>query len=153
MIAPYLTYGWFPVGSQPNVKYEYKRKEKMCVLGALNSEYFIYAFTDWLNGDVFKVFLQRLVYKFGKLVIVIDQGPYHTSADMQKSYQENKEHLHIVYFPSYSPELDPIEQSWRAAKKWLAIRYWENKRELKRQLITAFEEGITMVPIYEYLRT
>ncbi|MDJ1420675.1 MAG: hypothetical protein M5U10_06275 [Candidatus Methanoperedens sp.] len=139
MIAPYLTYGWFPVGSHPNVKYEYKRKEKICVLGALNSEYFIYAFTDWLNGDVFKVFLQRLVYKFGKLVAVIDQ--------------KNKEHLHVVYFPSYSPELDPIEQSRRAAKKWLAIRYWENKSELKRQLITAFEEGITMVPIYEYLRT
>ncbi len=51
---------------------------------------------------------------------------------MQKFYQENKEHLHVVYFPSYSPELDPIEQSWRAAKKWLAIRYWENKGELKK---------------------
>ena len=59
-IEPYLTYGWFPVGSHPNVKYEYKRKEKICVLGALNSEYFIYAFTDWLNGNVFKVFLQDL---------------------------------------------------------------------------------------------
>ncbi len=115
------------MGSHPSVKYEYKRKEKICVIGALNSEYFIYAFTDWLNDDVFKTFLQRLIYQFGKLVIVIDQGPYHTS-DMQKFYEKNKEHLHVVYFPSYSPELDSIEQSWRAAKKWLSIRYWENKR-------------------------
>ncbi len=82
----------------------------------------------------------------------MDQGPYHTSGDLQQFYQENKKHLHVVNFPSYSPELDPIEQSWRAAKKWLAIRYWENKSELKRQLITAFEEGIIMVPIYDYLR-
>ena len=90
---------------------------------------------------------------FRMLVAVIDQGPYHTSGDMQKFYEENKEHLHIVYFPSYSPELDPIEQSWREAKKWLAIKYWENKSQLKKQLITAFQEGITMIPIYEYLRT
>jgi transposase len=72
---------------------------------------------------------------------------------MQKFYEEYKEHLHIVYFPSYSPELDPIEQSWREAKKWLAIRYWENKSGLKQQLITAFQQGITMVPIYDYLKT
>jgi transposase len=89
----------------------------------------------------FKTFLQRLIYQFGKLVIVIDQGPYHISGDMQKFYFEYKKHLHVVYFPSYSSELDPIEQSWRAAKKWLAIRYRENKSELRQQLITAFKEG------------
>ncbi len=60
---------------------------------------------------------------------------------MQKFYFENKKkHLHVVYFPSYSPELDPIKQSWRAAKKWPAMRYWENKSELRQQLITAFKE-------------
>jgi len=32
-------------------------------------------------------------------------------------YADNKEGLHVEYFPSYSPELDPIEQSWRENKK------------------------------------
>jgi transposase len=47
------------------------------------------------------------------VVIVIDNGPYHVSKNMQEFYAENGEHLHVEYFPSYSPELDPIEQSWR----------------------------------------
>lgn len=45
-----------------------------------------------------------------------------------------------MHFPAYSPELDPIEQSWRAAKKWLAIRYWENKSQMKEQLVTALNK-------------
>ena len=152
-IAPYLTYGWFPVGSHPTVKYEYKRKEKHCVLGSLNAKHFIYEFAETLNSDIFKKFLQKLIYQFKKLVIVIDQGPYHVSYEMQKFYEENKEYLHVVHFPAYSPELDPIEQSWRAAKKWLAIRYWENKSQMKEQLVTAFEQDIVNVPIYDYLST
>lgn len=72
---------------------------------------------------------------------------------MQKFYEYNKEHLQVVYFPAYSPELDPTEQLWRAAKKWLATRYWENKSQLKEQLVTAFERDIVKVPIYDYLST
>ncbi len=72
---------------------------------------------------------------------------------MQQFYAENIEHLHVEYFPSYSPELDPIEQSWRETKKWLAIRNWDNKADLKEQLISAFQEDFVKVPIYDYLRT
>jgi hypothetical protein len=53
----------------------------------------------------------------------------------------------------YTAELDPVEQSWRETRKWLGIRYWVNKEELKEQLISAFEQGNVMVPIYDYLRT
>ncbi len=105
------------------------------------------------NGGVFKRFVKRLICIFKKLVIVIDQGPYHTSHEMQKFYECNKERLHVVYFPAYSPELDPTEQSWRAAKKWLATRYWENKSQMKEQLVIAFEQNIVRVPIYDYLNT
>jgi len=47
---------------------------------------------------------------FKKLVIVIDQGHYNVSHEMQKFYEKNKKHLHVMHFPAYSPELDPIEQ-------------------------------------------
>ncbi len=91
-------------------KYEYKRREKHCVLGALNSDNFIFELSDKLNSDVFKNFVLRLISLFKKMVIVIDHGPYHVSKNMQEFYTENKEHLHVEYFPSYSPELDPIER-------------------------------------------
>jgi len=111
-------------------------------MGALSSGYFIYELSDKLNSDVFKNFLIRLIDQFKKVVIVIDHGPYHVSKNMQQFYAENKEHLHVEYFPSYSPELDPIEQSWRETKRWLAIRNWNNKGDLKEQLISAFQEDL-----------
>ncbi len=80
-------------------------------MGALNSELFIYELYDKLNSDVFKNFILRLIDHFKKVVIVIDHGSYHVSKKMQEFYAENGEHLHVEYFPSYSPELDPIERS------------------------------------------
>lgn len=122
-------------------------------MGALNSNHFIYELSDKLNSDIFKNFLLRLIDQLKKVVIVIDHGPYHVSKIMQEFYEENREHLHVEYFPSYSPELDPIEQSWRETKKWLAIRNWNTKEDLKEQLISAFQEDFVKIPIYDYLRT
>ncbi|MEW5936751.1 MAG: transposase [Candidatus Thermoplasmatota archaeon] len=70
---------------------------------------------------------------------------------MQELYEEQEECLHVEYFPSYSPELNPAEQPWREVKKWLAIRCWKDKYELKEQLILAFHEDFVMAPIYHYL--
>lgn len=150
-IAPYITYGWFPVGSHPSIKYEYKRKEKYCVLGALNKNCFVYEIAEALNSTVFKQFISNLRAQFKKLVIVIDHAPYHVSNEMQKFYDEQSEYIHIEYFPSYSPELDPTEQSWRAIKKWLGIRYWRDKNEFKEELIAGLKQDFVIVPIYDYL--
>lgn len=150
-VAPYLTYGWFPIGSHPSIRYEHNRKDKHFVLGALNTEYFIYEITEELNSDVFQRFVRRLITHFNKLVIVVDHASYHVSKDTQRFFEEYKNQLHVEYFPSYSPELNPVEQIWRAVKKWLAMRYWTNKDELKKQLVSAFKEDFVRVPIYGYL--
>jgi transposase len=152
-IKPYLTYGWFIQGSHPVVKYEHKRREKYCVLGALNSSNFIYQISEKLNSDVFQIFVLQLISEFKKVVIVIDHGSYHVSKITQEFYIQHKEHLHVEYFPSYSPELDPIEETWRETKKWLAIRNWDDKDGLREQLISAFQQDFVKIPIYDYLRT
>lgn len=81
----------------------------------------------------------------------MDHAPYHVSNDMQCFYEEYKEQLHVEYFPSYSPELNPTEQSWRETKRWLAVSYWTNKDELREQLISAFKQDFIIAPIYDYL--
>lgn len=81
----------------------------------------------------------------------MDNAKYHTSNEMQEFYEEFKDCLHVIFFPSYSPELDPLETGWRETKKRLATRCWRNKEELKKELRLAFKEGIAMTPIYDYL--
>ena len=134
------------------MKYLHKRKEKYCVLGALSIDDFCYQITEEnLNSQVFEQFLLLLIEKFKKVAIVTDRAGYHTSYYMQDFYQYHKDHLHVEYFPSYSPELDPTEQVWKEVKKWLAARIWKSKTELGEQLMLAFEEDFVMVHIYDYL--
>jgi len=121
------------------------------VLGALNGDEFVYEFAETLNTVAFEKFVSLLILRFKKLVIVIDHAPYHVSKDMQIFYEEHKDCLHVEYFPSYSPELVPIEQSWREIKKWLAIKCWRNRDELKEQLTAGFQKDFVKVPIYDYL--
>ena len=151
-VAPYITYGWFKKGSRPIIKYLHNRKVKYRVLGALSKDHFFYQFTEEnFNSDVFGKFLLSLLEQFGDVVIVIDQARYHTSYKMQDFYELHKKHLHVEYFPSYSPELNPAEQIWRKVKQWLGCTLWTNKDELKEKIISAFESGVAKVPIYEYL--
>ncbi len=151
-VAPYLTHGWFKVGSHPTIKYEHKRDERHNVMAAMNSRNFVYHFSDEnFNSQTFKVFLVNLILIFRKVVIVGDNAKYHTSNEMQEFYKENESCLHAIFFPSYSPELDPLETGWRETKKRIATRCWKNKDELKEELRLAFNEGIPMVPIYDYL--
>jgi len=151
-IAPYITRGWFKRYSKPEMKYEHKRKERHCVFGAVSESNTIYSFTERFNSDTFRDFLLKLVDMLKKIVIVIDHASYHVSHKMQEFYADHKDTVHVEYFPSYSPKLNPAEQPWRAIKKWLSMRCWDNKDELKEQIELAFQQDFVNVPIYEYLR-
>jgi transposase len=117
----------------------------------LSTEEFVYDFSEKLNSEVFEQFIQSLIDQFKKVVLVMDHARYHASHHMQDFYEDNEHLLHVEYFPSYSPELDPTEQVWRKMKKWLSVRVWKSADELKKQLIMGFESDFVMVPIYDYL--
>jgi len=71
---------------------------------------------------------------------------------MQEFYAESRDSLHVEYFPSYSPELNPAEIPWRETKRWLSKACWNNNDELKEQLEFAFKQDFVKVKIYDYLR-
>ena len=150
-VAPYITYGWFPVGSRPVIKYEHKRREKHCVLGALTQEQFLYLFSDSIHSAVFECFVRMLIERFGKVVIVMDRAPCHKSWSMMGFYLINDERLKVIFLPSYSPELNPVEPVWKGTKKWLGIRCWSTKAGLRRELESAFREDFVLVNFYDYL--
>lgn len=151
-LAPYLTRGWFKVGSHPYIRYEHKRNEKQNILAVMNSKHFVYHFSEEnFNSQVFKDFVINLIRVFNKLVLVMDNVGYHRSTEMQIFYRENEQFLHTEFLPSYSPELNPIEISWREAKKWLATKCCKNREEIGEELRSVFNNGMVMVPIYDYL--
>ena len=76
-------------------------------------------FDGAINTEDVKMFLRQIHYHYGTLVmIILDRLPSHISA---RSYFERERPAWFLfeYLPSYSPELNPVEQCWNQMKNVL----------------------------------
>lgn len=55
-----------------------------------------------------------------------------------------------MQLPAYSPELNPIEQSWKKVKKWLAIKPWSNISEFETTLCQTMNNDLFKVKMFDY---
>ena len=135
---PYITRGIFLKGSKPTIE-TIHTKERISVFGALSENEFIAQMTEEkCNAQTWLMFIRSLLRKYKKILIVIDGAKYHFEKKIvQKFYEENKHNLVIMQLPPYSPELSPIEPTWKKIKKWLAITIWGNKKEFEMKLVEA----------------
>ena len=69
---------------------------------------------------------------------------------VQKFYGANKEKLVVIQLPAYSPKLNPIEQTWKKIKKWLAITPWGSKKEFEMKLVMALNNKDFMSKMFDY---
>jgi len=130
----YLTRGWFRKGSKPTVKTAHGKK-RISVFGALSQNEFSAQMTEErCNNQTYLQFLKSLLRKYGKALIIIDGARYHFEKEhIQRFYGEKKDVLKVIQLPAYSPELNPIEQTWKKVKKWMAISVWATEKHLKQR--------------------
>ena len=148
---PYLTRGWFRKGSRPTIKIIHT-KERLAVFGALSENEFSAQLTEEnCNSQTYLQFLKSLMRKYGKILIVVDGAKYHFEKELvQKFYGANKEKLVVIQLPAYSPKLNPIEQTWKKIKKWLAITPWGSKKEFEMKLVMALNNKDFMSKMFDY---
>jgi len=104
---------------------------------------YLYSAIDPINGDNFhmykvsdvntlstKIFLNELkeFYKDYHLIIVWDNASFH------KSKKLKDDNLTILFLPSYSPELNPVERFFQELRKVTANKIFENI-EVQEKLI------------------
>jgi transposase len=71
-----------------------------------------------VNADRICDFLQRLMHSAENPVFLIWDGhPTHRSKQVQECISSFEGKLEVYFLPSYSPELNPIEQVWNNVKK------------------------------------
>ena len=67
--------------------------------------------------------IRKLVRKGKKIVLVMDNAPWHKKAkrliqeDKLEEYADIRDVLTIISLPAYSPDLNPIEQVWRITRR------------------------------------
>jgi len=107
------------IGETPIVRADPGRKQTH-FYGAVNlaSGEEIVLRSDVMCAEVSAQFLQMLLDSAPDLPVVVfwDRAPWHRGEEVAKIL-ENNPRLEIVLFPTASPDLNPQEHVWKAARK------------------------------------
>lgn len=82
--------------------------------------------------------------KHPKVVVVIDNAPWHCGQPIDAALRENP-HLEFKRLPSYSPQLNPIERLWKKLRRRATHnRLFDTLADLKRSLRASLSYFQTM---------
>ena len=126
---PYLARAWARRGADLRVEAPGQAK-KIAMMGALDwrDRRLIVATSKTKRSADFIAFLEELDHHYGPkpgpkpgqcqrpAVIVLDNGPIHTSKATQAAMATRAHWLSIEWLPKYAPELNDIETVWRDLK-------------------------------------
>jgi hypothetical protein len=141
---PYLAHAWAKRGADLRVPAP-GQTAKVAMLGVL----------DWARRDLvlrtsrtkrssdFVALLRELDRRWGPrpgevarpVVLVLDNGPIHTSKMSRAALAERAHWLTVEWLPKYAPELNDIEPAWRDLKRHhLAHRTFTGPDDLDRAI-------------------
>ena len=112
------SYGYAAIGKKCSDKRNWHEKGRVNAIGAIVNFCLITVvlFVGSINSQIFLLWItQDLLPKLpANCVVVMDNASFHKKRDIQKIIKMNG---HILeYLPSYSPDLNPIENYWSKAK-------------------------------------
>lgn len=111
---------WLPQGSYPPVVETNSTRKKRSLYGFLNLKTGVqHTFiTDWQNMYMTVEALQKLraIYPSQKLLLVWDNCGWHRGSKVTE-WIEADGNTNTLYFPPYTPELNPQEHVWKAGRK------------------------------------
>lgn len=150
-LIPLVARGWARRGSHPAVLVNHKN---ICtnVFGARSARSFAYCFSKRKRQRDFIVFLKRLLRRWNRVLLLIDNAPAHHGKQLDAFLRTHRRTLRIVYFPKYTPELNPVEPCWKPARNALANRVLRTLSSAQYHLRKTFNNPKAMPSFYHYLR-
>jgi transposase len=73
--------------------------------------------TSITEERLFRFLTEYRKHEKRKLILLLDRLPAHKSKKMKTFVEHERDWLTLEYFPSYVPELDPVEYPWSSAKQ------------------------------------
>ena len=83
------------------------------------------------NSQQFHEFLRHLLEGNSerRLVLVIDNASYHHTRAVRQLLEDHRDHVFVVWLPTYSPELNLIEGLWGYLKRSALNNYFYGEIE------------------------
>jgi transposase len=134
---------WAPKGKTPVVRTTGARFS-VNMIAAISARGVIRFMTykGTMNACLLKDFLSRLLKDSdGPVFLVLDGHPVHRSAEVRKYVESTDGKLRLFFLPGYSPELNPVEQTWNYTKRHnIGKRTIKGPDHLKRLAIGALRK-------------
>jgi transposase len=113
-------YGRAPCGKAVEDVKRGKRHERINIIGArCNGEYSSIECYNHTTNSIFfeRWFKEKLLSVIpGGYTIIMDNAKYHRKEELRKLARGN---VRILFLPPYSPDYNPIEQTWANMKRFL----------------------------------
>lgn len=131
-LKPILHKVWAPRGQRPLAPVQH-RYQWCYVVGFVqpSSGRTVFHLASSVNTALFSTELAAFAQAVGagptkQIVLVLDRAGWHTSPAVQVP-----DHLHLLFLPAYSPELQPAEHLWPLTNTALANRHFATLDELE----------------------
>lgn len=111
-------YGWSKKGQRFHSSRPGKRRDRLSIVGALWKEKLLapMVYQGYCTAKVIAAWLSHFLLP--KLrpgqVIIMDNAPFHNSNEIKQLVEEAG--CELLFLPSYSPDLNPIEHWWHKIK-------------------------------------
>lgn len=128
---------WAPKGSQP-ISYRNGSHNGINILGAYtNDRKFHYQELDIQRKEEILPALQRLHRKYKNVFFVLDKATWHKNKLVEKYFEDNKDTIEYVYFPTGAPDINPVEECWKQTRdKKTANTPFPSKNALRKEVKT-----------------
>ena len=140
LLSAQTSRGWLPRGGRETIRTTFSRRS-VKVFGALGRGVLHVMQAGSTRSAVFKVFLEALRQKYGRVAFVTDNARSHKSKLIRKYLKSAGGDVVLTCLPPYTPQLNPIEVQWRVIKARLACRYHSTEDEMERSIIRLVESG------------
>ena len=111
-------YGYAPIGQRCYSEHDWHGKNQVNAIGAVceNRLFAVGLFNHSIDKETFKAWMEQLLIPAlpKNSVVVMDNAAFHKSEEISNLLKENGHG--ILWFPPYSPDLNPIEHKWAWVK-------------------------------------
>ena len=144
-------YGWRPKGGCNTIQIKFDTKS-VKIFGALTADKIYMQIYDTLGSDAFIDFLKEIFKIHGRFVMILDNAPGHTSKTLNDFIESMHGKIVLIYLPSHTPQLNPIEPQWTVLKRLIAGRDFKSEDDLAYAVNTLIETNqIKPVKLWDYL--
>ena len=128
------------------------RHDSISVMGARSKRHFVFSFCKRKTKKRFVRFLRVLRQRWGRAFLIIDSAPWHRGREVAAFLKANRRTFRVMYFPLYTPELNPVEQCWKPARKALSNRLLHTLQAAQYHLRKTFGNAKAMPKMFKYLQ-